>query len=298
MSREFLAPDESLPKRLYTLGPEGTFSDQAARTVREHLSGTGREALGHTTPPISYTRTLPEVLAKAEADGESLGVVPIENSDAGTVIPVQEGLVKHRLTILAEYGLRVRFSLLANRPPAQVQTLLSQPVAYDQCTEFVTHHLPEAQITFTNSNIESLHRFLAAHAAGEAVAAVVPWEAGQAHTEHLLHADIQNFANNTTRFVVVRQRREREVFDYARHKASVYVEPVEDRPGLLYALLSVFNTYALNLCRLESRPDKVTPWKYVFFIDFNNGPGSPQCVQDLVKTGHRITVLGSYDALE
>jgi prephenate dehydratase len=36
----------------------------------------------------------------------------------------------------------------------------------------------------------------------------------------------------------------------------------------------------------------------VFFIDFNNGPGSPQCVQELAKTGNRITVLGSYDALE
>ncbi len=289
MPREFLAPDESLPERLYTLGPEGTFSDQAARMVGD--------AWGGAPLPILYTRTLPEVLAKTEADPRGLGVVPIENSDAGTVIPVQEGLVKHRLTIVAELGLRVRFSLLASRPPAEVKTLLSQPVAYDQCTEFVTRHLPEAKVTFTNSNIESLERFLAA-LASEPVAAVVPYDAGEQFPGQLLHADIQNFANNTTRFVVVRQRRERENFDYARHKGSVYIEPVEDRPGLLFSLLSVFNTHALNLCRLESRPDKITPWKYVFFLDFNNGPGSSQCVQDLMATGHRITVLGSYDALE
>lgn len=289
MPREFLAHDESLPERLYTLGPEGTFSDQAARRVRE--------ALGGGPLPIVYTRTLLDVLAKTEGDARSFGVVPIENSDAGTVIPVQEGLVKHRLTILAEYGLRVRFSLLANQPPAQARVLFSQPVAYDQCTEFVSRHLPEAKVTFTNSNIESLERFLAA-LASEPVAAVVPYDAGQQFSGQLFHEDIQNFANNTTRFVVVRQRRERETFDYGRHKGSVYIEPVEDRPGLLFSLLSVFNTHALNLCRLESRPDKITPWKYVFFIDFNNGAGSPQCVLDLIKTGHRITVLGSYDALE
>lgn len=63
-------------------------------------------------------------------------------------------------------------------------------------------------------------------------------------------------------------------------------------------MLSVFNTHTLNLCRLESRPDKITPWKYVFFLDFNNGPGTAQCVEDLAKSGNHITVLGSYDGVE
>lgn len=297
MSRGFLATDESLPRRLYALGPEGTFSDQAARAVRERLKKAAPGGQEGTEPPILYTRTLPEVLARAEADGESFGVMPIENSDAGTVIPAQEALVKHRVTILAEYSLRVRFSLLANQAPATVKTLFSHPVAHDQCTEFVARHLPEAKVVFTNSNIESLERFLAA-LGSESVAAIVPYDAGQQFPGQLIHADIQNFANNTTRFLVVRRRREAEHFDYSRYKTSLYIEPLEDRPGLLYSLLSVFNTHTLNLCRLESRPDKVTPWKYVFFIDFNNGPGSAQCVEDLPKTGNRITVLGSYDALE
>jgi prephenate dehydratase len=297
MSREFLPSGEAPPTRLYALGPEGTFSDQAARAVRERLRGAGSGAPGAAEPPIIYTRTLPEVLARTEADGGAFGVVPIENSDAGTVIPAQDALVKHRVTILAEYSVRVRFSLLANQPPATARTLFSHPVAYDQCTEFVARHLPEAKVVFTNSNIESLERFLAV-LGSEPTAAIVPYEAGQQFPGQLIHADIQNFANNTTRFLVVRHRREAERFDYSRYKTSLYIEPLEDRPGLLYSLLSVFNTYTLNLCRLESRPDKITPWKYVFFIDFNNGPGSAQCVEDLPKTGNRITVLGSYDALD
>jgi len=277
------------PERLYTLGPEGTFSDQAARRLREQL---GAPAL-----PIVYTRTMPEVQARTDADGSAWGVFPIENSDAGTVIPAQDGLVKYRLTILWELSLRVRFSLLARGEPSAAQTLHVHPVAFDQCNEYVSAHLPQARVAFTHSNGESARIFLDAPA-DEPLAAIVTLETGEAQPRYLVRADIQNFAHNTTRFLVVRRRREPEAFDFARHKTSVYVEPAEDRPGLLHGLLSIFNAHALNLCRLESRPDKVTPWKYVFFIDFNNNPGSEQCVEELRRTGHRITVLGSYDALE
>jgi prephenate dehydratase len=289
MTRPILPFAESAPRRLYALGPEGTFSDHAARRLRERLEAPGL--------PIVYTRTVAEALGKAEADAEGAAVIPIENSDAGTVIPAQDGLVRHRLTILAETSLRVRFSLLARGAPGLVRVLFAHPVAYDQCGDFVTSRLPQAQVTFTNSNTDSGARLLAA-SADDAVAAIVPIDVGQAHADLLVQSDIQNFANNTTRFLLVRLRRDPERHDFARAKTSVFIEPAEDRPGLLHALLTVFNNHRLNLCRLESRPDRVTPWKYVFFIDFNNNPASARCVEELLQTGHRITVLGSYDAVE
>ena len=287
-----------LPQRMIALGPEGTYSDVAARRLLEHL--------GAPQVPLVYTRTIPEVLDRTEADPGAWGITPIENSDIGVVVQAQDSLVRHALTVVWEVNLRIHFSAVSRVPAEAVQTLYVHPVAHDQCSQFVASRLPQAKVVFTESNAASGLRFLEAagsEAAGSEtsvapVAAIVPEELGMAHARWLLQAGVQNIANNTTRFLAVRHRAEPETFDYARRKTALFIEPSEDRPGLLYRLLSIFNTYNLNLCRLESRPDRIKPWNYFFFIDFNNAPGSAQCIADLQRIGHRITVLGSFDTVE
>jgi prephenate dehydratase len=297
------------PARIYTLGPPGTFSDKAAQRLRAHLAsstaanlaagaGGGAGARGADSgPPIEYTRTIPEVLARTEADGEALGVFPIENSDTGTVLFAQDALVKSKVTLEWELNLRVRFSLLANAPLEQVATLYSQPVAYDQCGAFLAERLPRAQVSFTTSNTESGLQLLAARG-GPPCAAIVPAEFGAEHRDVLVAEDIQNYAQNTTRFLVARAAPGPVDYDFTRYKTSILIEPEEDRPGLLYDLLSVFKRHELNLCRLESRPAKVRPWTYVFFLDFNNNAHSAQALAELERGDRKITVLGSYDRLE
>ena len=284
---------DSSPLRLFTLGPEGTFSDKATQKLKTHLRLLDPEA----SPEIVFTRTIPEVLARTEADREAMGVFPIENSDSGTVVFAQDSLVKHKVTILLEINLRVRFSLLAKAPLAEVRGVLAQPVAYDQCNAYLAEHLPDAEVTFTTSNTQSGRDLLAAPD-GAAIAAIVPLEFGEEHQQLCAAADIQNNAQNITRFLVVRSRRDGETFDFERHKTSLLVEPEEDRPGLLYDLLSVFNSHHLNLVRLESRPAGIRPWSYVFFIDFHNNARTPDCLSDLRNDKRRIRVLGSYDTLE
>jgi prephenate dehydratase len=280
------------PARLYTLGPPGTFSDKAAHRVRTHLGAQGAAAAA-----IAYTRTIPEVLARTEADAEALGVFPIENSDAGTVLFAQDSLARHKVTLEWELNLRVRFSVLANAPPARVRRVLSHPVAYDQCTAWLERHLPEAQVTFTTSNIESGQQFLAQRG-GEPLAAIVPQDFGAGHPELLAGEDVQTYADNTTRFLVARAAPGPVAHDFTRFKTSILIEPEEDRPGLLYDLLSVFKRHDLNLCRLESRPAKVRPWTYVFFLDFNNNARTAQALAELERGDRRITILGSYDRIE
>lgn len=276
------------PQRLYALGPAGTYSDVAARKLLAHLK--------LPDVPVVYTRTIPEVFDRAEADPDAWGVTPIENSDAGTVVQAQDSLVRHALTAVWEVSLPIRFSALCRVPAEQARTLYVHPVAAEQCSLFIAARLSHAQVSFVTSNAAAGVRYLeAGHE--EPVAAIVPAEFALGHPRHLLQADVQNFANNTTRFLAVRRRAEPERFDFTRRKTALFIEPKEDRPGLLYGLLSVFNRYSLNLCRLESRPDRVAPWQYVFFIDITNGPGSAQCIEDLKATGHRITVLGSFDGV-
>lgn len=277
------------PSRIYALGPEGTFSDQAAQHLRSRLGG--------KKTPISYTRTIPEVLSRTEAEGRALGVVPIENSVAGTVGQAQDYIVQHRLTILWEINVHVRYALLAAAPLEAVETYYAHPQAFDQCSEYLAANLPRGTVEFTNSNTESGSRLLEAPQ-GKQAAAIVPIDFGVAHPDLLVAEDIQNYPNNTTRFLVVRRTKADEAYDFSRNKSSLLVEPNEDRPGLLHELLSVFHRHELNLCRLESRPAKVTPWTYVFYLDFNNNANSAACMEDLRALPHRISLLGSYDRLE
>lgn len=285
-----------LPARIHTLGPAGTFSDQASQRLRAHLLS-GRP--GEPGPEIQYTRTIPEVLTRTEADADALGVFPIESSDTGTVVFAQDALVQHRVTIEWEINVRVRFALLANGPLEAVRTVYSQPVAHDQCAFYLLEHLPHAQVTFTNSNTESGNRLLAADPTADGpAAAIVPADFGAAHPGLRVAEDVQNYEQNTTRFLVVRAAPEPVTPDYGRFKTSVLIEPEEDRPGLLYDLLSVFNKHRLNLCRLESRPAKVRPWTYVFFLDFNNNAHSADAIAELQAGERRVTVLGSYDRID
>jgi chorismate mutase/prephenate dehydratase len=278
--------------RLYTLGPEGTFSDRAAQRLREHLVATH----GDPGPEVRYTRTIPEVLSRTEADPAALGVFPIENSDTGTVVPAQDSLARHRLSVCLEINLRVRFALLASAPPERIATLYAQPVAFEQCSIYVTEHLPRARPSFTNSNTESGLKFLKG-GMEEPQAAIVPLEFAAAYPDVLLAEDIQNDDHNTTRFLVAAPGREETGHDFSRNKTSLFIEPFDDRPGLLYDMLSVFKQHGLNLCRLESRPARVRPWTYNFFLDFNNGAASAPALADLRRGDWKVTVLGSYDTL-
>ncbi len=279
------------PRRLYTLGPAGTFSDRAAQRLRAHLAAQGAAA-----PEVCYTRTIPEVLDRTEADGEARGVFPIENSDTGTVLFAQDSLLEHALTLEWEVSVRVRFNLLANAPLGQVRTVYSQPVAYDQCGFFLAEHMPQATVSFTNSNTASGEAFLEAQD-GAPCAAIVPDDYGAADAGAVAATDIQNYEHNTTRFLVARAAAGAPPLDFGRAKCSIFIDPEEDRPGLLYDLLSVFKQHELNLCRLESRPARVRPWTYVFFLDFDNNARTPAALDALREQGGRLVVLGSYDLL-
>src|SRR6266851_6907820 len=157
--------------KIFILGPEGTFSDNAARRLNEHLTLTG-EPRG---AELSYTRNIPEALERAAKDPNSRAVAPIENSEVGTVVATQDNLAKWGLTIEWEINLRIRFNLLADAPLDEVLHLYTHPVAQGQCDLFLSQHLPRVEVTLTRSNIDSGVRWGSA-APAEKAAAIVPWD--------------------------------------------------------------------------------------------------------------------------
>ena len=271
--------------RVVTLGPAGTFSDEAAHVVM------GPDSI------IDYRRTFPQTLAELHDDADAVAVVPIENSVAGIVEQVQDMLVARQLVIVGEINVRVRYALLGNVAPGEARTCYAHPQANGQTLAYANRNLPDAQVAFTNSNVESGNAFLAAHERGEPALAVVPVTFAERHPQHVVATDIQDYTNNTTRFVVVRRRPVDYLPDLGLLKCSVHVEFAEDRPGLLYELLSIFHAHDINLSRLESRPSKTTPWFYVFYVDFTNNEHTAACLADLERSPFSFTFLGSYDRL-
>jgi len=273
--------------QIFTLGPEGTFSDEAAQKI----CGDG--------VVITYTGTFAEALFRVTEVPDSVAVVPIENSVAGTVAQVQDSLVSNKLVILGEINLLIEYSMLANDALEDVKLCFAHPQALEQSSKFLSTNLTEPQNQLTRSNVDSGIQFLQAINSDKgALAAIVPASFADSYPEWKVASGIQDYHNNTTRFLVVRSRQENEEYDFSRKKTSLYVEFQEDRSGLLYELLSVFNLFQINLCRLESRPAKDTPWAYVFYVDFYNTEHTKACLDAMQVTKFNYKVIGSYDLVD
>jgi len=270
--------------RIYTLGPQGTFSDEATQKVRN--SGAS----------VTYTSSFVEALFKVTEDPHSVAVVPIENSVAGTVAQVQDSLVRNDLVILGEINLLIEYALLANSELDQVESCFAHPQALEQTSGYISKNMASSQSKLTRSNVDSGIQFLKAVDSGNvAVAAIVPLSFAEDKPQWKKATGIQDYQNNTTRFLVVRSRQENEQPDFSCKKTSLLVELQHDRSGLLYQLLSVFNLFQINLCRLESRPAKDTPWAYVFYVDFYNSADTEACLEVLSVSNFHYKVLGSYN---
>ena len=280
---------------IYTLGPEGTFSDYAARRLNQYLVRAGQSAGAE----ISYTRTIPEALELASRRESARAVAPIENSEAGTVVATQDHLARHGLHIEWEINVRVRFTLVADAPLADVARLYTHPVALEQCDLFVAAHLSRAEVALTRSNVDSGIRWASAPP-GDRAAAIVPSDYTPGRTPPVQVPTVQNTERNTTRFVVVRgDAGPRGAFaaDFSRAKTSLLVEPHADRPGLLFDILSAFKKHGINLCRIESRPARTSPWAYVFYLDITNNEKSADAVRELMGGPWNVVLLGTFDAL-
>ncbi|HEX9298047.1 MAG TPA: prephenate dehydratase domain-containing protein [Polyangiaceae bacterium] len=276
--------------QLYALGPEGTYSDYAARRFNEFLFRTES-----TAAAITYTRSIPEALELASQNPNARTIAPIENSETGTVVATQDHLAKYDLIIEWELNLRIRFTLLADVPLGEVARLYVHPVALEQCNAFVSKRLPSAETAFTRSNVDSAVRWAAA-APEEKAASIVPSDYAPARAAPIQVSNVQNDERNTTRFVVVRAGGPWKG-DFSRTKTSLLIEPAADRPGLLFEILSVFKKYDINLCRIESRPARTHPWAYVFYLDITNNAATEDALRELAAGQWKITLLGTFDAL-
>lgn len=272
---------------IYTLGPKGTFSNHAA-----YLVG------GDEITDIQYTVTIPQVVDRVKQNPHAIGVIPIENSVSGIVGPAQDSLIDSDVVIIKELQVDVRYALLSQTPLDEVTHFYCHQVAFGQTMGFTSKNLPNAEVIYSDSNINSGMRFL--DNPDKPVAAIIPLEPAKQRDDfksYVVAEDIQDYQQNITRFFVIQNKPEDYRPDFTKRKSSIFISFDEDRHSLLFELLREFHVFGINLCRLESRPSKDNPWTYSFFMDFYNNHRVKACLATLENLEINYKLFGSYDTL-
>lgn len=274
------------PARYAYLGPEGTFSEAALRTLP--AAATAR-LVPHPSVPSAL-----DAVRNGDADG---AMVPLENSVEGSVSTTLDELaVGEPLHIVREVVLPVRFALLARAGTRleNVKRIATHPHAEAQCRRWLATHLPDARVFLTPSTADA-----AAAVAGEVAsydaAIAAPLAAGRYRLVALAD-DVGDSAEAVTRFVLV-ARPGVPAPPTGADRSTLVAFIAEDHPGALLELLTEFAVRGINLTRIESRPTGSGLGRYCFSIDCE-GHLAQARVGEALGALHRICAdvrfLGSY----
>jgi prephenate dehydratase len=272
------------PTRFVYLGPEGTFTEQALRTIpaADH---------GVRTP----ARSVPEALDAVRTGAADAALVPLENSVGGAVpVTLDELAVGEPLVITREVVLPVEFVLGAPGPVplTQIRTVAAHPQASAQCRNWLLTHLPDAVIVDVLSNATA-----AVEAADGRYDAAICAPIGISRNGLTVLADkIADHAEAVTRFALV-SRPATPTPPTGDDVTSLAVYIAHDRVGALLAVLTEFAVRGVNLSRIESRPTGEQLGLYVFFLDCTGHVAEPrlgEALQGLRRICAEVRFLGSY----
>jgi prephenate dehydratase len=265
--------------RIAYQGEPGAFSEAASRQL---------SADGQMMPCKSFE----DVFAAVDAGTADYGVLPIENSIGGSIHRNFDLLLEHDLPIVGELEVPVVHHLLAlpGRTLAQMKKIYSHPQALAQCDRFL-RTLSGIEITATYDTAGSAK--MIADERLEDVAAIASARAAEVFGLVPLKSAIQDYDNNTTRFLVVG----RHPLSSARPDKTTIVFTLTNEPGVLFKALSVFALREIDLTKLESRPIPGRKWEYLFYVDLAAASDDAPCARALAHLGEfapLVRVLGSY----
>ena len=264
-------------------GVHGAYSEQAARDVL------GRTI---TTSPCA---TFAEVFDRVERRQADRGVIPVENSLAGSIHENYDLLLARDLHIVAETHLRIEHALMAPKAATfeALRAVRSHPQALAQCSRFLRSHPSLRPVSYfdTAGAAEAVAR------EGQPdVAAIAGTYAAKLYGLRVLRRNIENSASNFTRFLVLA----RAPWRFARGtptRSSIVFTPEENRPGILFHILGVFALRNIDLLKIESRPDPRSPFAYLFYADIAGGPHEDRVARafdHLREIVSHFRLLGTY----
>ena len=192
------------------------------------------------------------------------GVMALENSIAGSIIPNYALIDRNNLHIIGEHYLDIHMNLMAikGQKMEDIKEVHSHPMALLQCVDFFLQY-PHIKLVESGDTAESARKIHEQKLKG--VAAIASPIAAKMYDLEILSAGIHTIQSNKTRFVIVKTQN-KELPKEEINKASIKFE-LDDTPGSLATLLNVMNNCKLNLTKIQSMPIIETPFQYSFFVD-------------------------------
>lgn len=268
------------PLRIAIQGERGAYSEAAA------LAHFGPET--EIVPCASFDLAF-DAVENGEVDG---GLLPIENSLAGSIHRNYDLLLQHTLSIIGEQHLRVSHCLIGHPGVSlgEVRKVISHPQALAQCDRYL-RALPGVTTEVVYDTAGSVK--MARESGDRTLAGIASRRAAEVYGMHILAEGIEDDPANFTRFLSIAKTPRTPV---GNSKTSI-VFAMRNLPGALFKAMSVFALRDIDLTKIESRPLVGKVWEYLFYVDLAGSIGEAnvqRALANLEEYASLLRVLGSY----
>jgi len=261
-------------------GVEGAYSQIAADKIFQKNAN------------IVYLQNFEGVFAAVDSGMCKYGVLPLENSTAGSVNRIYDLMMKYNFYIVKSMRLKVEHNLLVKEgvKAEDIEEIFSHEQAISQCTEFLKN-FPNAKVTVVENTAVAAK--MVANSERKGVAAISSRDCAGLYGLKILKSTIQDKGNNFTRFICI----SKELEIYPGSDRTSIMMAINHNPGELYKILSRFYALGINLTKLESRPMPDRNFEFMFYFDLETSIYSEefmQIVSDLSDSCEQFKYLGSY----
>jgi len=265
-------------KRVSFQGEHGAYSEAAA--VRFFP-----DDKIETIPCTNFALTL----KNTENNTSEYSVLPIENSLEGSVGESNDLLLETNLSAIGEIYYRIRHCLIGTGSLEDVDTVYSHTQALGQCRQFIQEHSLKTVPSYDTAGSVKIIKALNE----KNIACIASRSAAEIFDISVIQDSIEDNQNNYTRFLVFSKVKN----DKTENSKTSIIFSVKHEAGALYRIINEFYQYKVNLTKIESRPNKDTPWQYNFYVDFE-GHQDDSSIKEMLKklrdNASFVKILGSY----
>ena len=265
-------------------GIKGSYSFEASQSIQKKIK---------TNFETEFCKSFEDTFDKIKK--HKLGVLPVENTTAGSVLGVIDLIKENDCKILLEFNLKINHCLLANKKSKKVEKVYSHYQALSQCSDFLNKKKLKQNVfsdTASSAKYVSEKNDLTAGCISSELCSKI-------FNLKIVQKNIQNLKNNQTRFFLIKKKNSKFEFEknLKKNKITIYFE-TKHIPSALYKALGGFATNNINLTKLESRPCSKNPFKYSFYIDFLGKVEDiniKNSLDELKFFSNKIQILGEYE---
>ena len=263
-------------------GVEGAYSQIAAEKLFAH-------------PEIMYFNNFEGVFSAIDKGFCSYGVLPLENSTAGSVNAIYDLMMKYNFSIVRSARLKVDHNLLVRRGTKQsdIKEIFSHEQAISQCGEFLKS-MGNVKINICENTAAASK--MVAESDRSDIAAISSRACAELYGLENIASSIQDKGNNYTRFICITKNLE--IYPGADRTSVMLTIP--HKPGSLYRIMARINALSINLSKLESRPIPERDFEFMFYFDLDTSVYSPQFIELIGQIGEMCETfqyLGSYSEI-